>query len=606
MTNQNQSQKIVKCQNCDQDFRIESEDFVFYDKIQVPPPTFCPECRMRRKMIWRSEVVLYKIKCQAPNHNEEIFSVYPENGLFKIYDHKYWFSDEWDPMNCGRDYDFSRPFFSQLYDLQKAVPRYNQSIRNSVNCDYCGAISYSKNCYLTIGIYDEDCLYSAAAISSKNCVDCWLINACENCYSCINCEKCYNVFFSQYATNCLDSFLLYNCSNCSNCFGCVNLRNKQYYIFNKPYSKEEYFKIVGEYDFSGFNGLASLKNTFNDFKNSYPRRFAVMVNSFNSSGNGLRNTKNCRECFDVLGAEDVKFIILAGLGFNDSYDCVDSGGKASLIYDSVSVGLNTFRVFFSNNITENCHDIYYSDTCRNSSYLFGCVGLNNKEYCIFNKQYSAEEYKNTVSKIIKHMNNAPYISNIKNPSTGSGQVYKYGEFFPEEFCPFGYNKTIAHQYFRLTKNVAIKMGYGWEEPKYNKYKVTLENKSLPDKINDVSDDILNEVIECAHKGGCDEPCSIVFKIIPRELEFYKKHKLPIPRLCPICRHFERIRQCDPVKLWHRQCQCAGTQSDNKVYQNTINHNHHNDNHCPNEFETTYAPERKEIVYCEQCYQQEVA
>ena len=163
--------RIKICQNCKEEFRIEPEDFVFYDKIQVPPPTFCPECRMRRRMIWRSEVVLYKIKCQAPNHNEEIFSVYPENGLFKIYDHKYWFSDEWDPMSYGRDYDFSRPFFSQIYELQKAVPRYNQSIRNSVNCDYCGAISYSKNCYLTIGIYSEDCLYSATAISSKNFVD---------------------------------------------------------------------------------------------------------------------------------------------------------------------------------------------------------------------------------------------------------------------------------------------------------------------------------------------------------------------------------------------------------------------------------------------------
>ncbi len=28
--------------------------------------------------------------------------------------------------------------------------------------------------------------------------------------------------------------------------------------------------------------------------------------------------------------------------------------------------------------------------------------------------------------------------------------------------------------------------------------------------------------------------------------------------------------------------------------------------CPNEFETSYAPERPEIVYCEKCYQQEVA
>jgi len=32
---------------------------------------------------------------------------------------------------------------------------------------------------------------------------------------------------------------------------------------------------------------------------------------------------------------------------------------------------------------------------------------------------------------------------------------------------------------------------------------------------------------------------------------------------------------------------------------------HGDSPCENEFETTYDTERKEIIYCEKCYQQEV-
>lgn len=32
------------CQNCKTRFTIEPEDFVFYEKIGVPAPTFCPEC----------------------------------------------------------------------------------------------------------------------------------------------------------------------------------------------------------------------------------------------------------------------------------------------------------------------------------------------------------------------------------------------------------------------------------------------------------------------------------------------------------------------------------------------------------------------------------
>jgi hypothetical protein len=40
-----------------------------------------------------------------------------------------------------------------------------------------------------------------------------------------------------------------------NCVGCVNLRNKQYHIFNKPYSKEEYAKKLVDFDFGSFKKL---------------------------------------------------------------------------------------------------------------------------------------------------------------------------------------------------------------------------------------------------------------------------------------------------------------------------------------------------------------
>jgi RNA polymerase subunit RPABC4/transcription elongation factor Spt4 len=33
------------CQNCKKDFNIEPDDFSFYEKMKVPVPTWCPECR---------------------------------------------------------------------------------------------------------------------------------------------------------------------------------------------------------------------------------------------------------------------------------------------------------------------------------------------------------------------------------------------------------------------------------------------------------------------------------------------------------------------------------------------------------------------------------
>ena len=106
------------------------------------------------------------------------------------------------------------------------------------------------------------------------------------------------------------------------------------------------------------------------------------------------------------------------------------------------------------------------------------------------------------------------------------------------------------------------------------------------------EDIVGKVIECAHRGTCNEQCTEAFKIISSELQFYKKMNLPIPHLCPNCRHYQRLKKRNPLKLWHRICMCEKK-------------NHTHKGKCPVEFETSYAPERPEIIYCEQCYQQEV-
>ena len=97
-------------------------------------------------------------------------------------------------------------------------------------------------------------------------------------------------------------------------------------------------------------------------------------------------------------------------------------------------------------------------------------------------------------------------------------------------------------------------------------------------------DITKEVIGCLHEENCQDRCKGAYKIIEDELNLYKRLGVPLPRLCFFCRHESRLRMRTPMKLWHRSCMKEG---------------------CTNEFETSYAPERPEIVYCEKCYQQEV-
>ena len=76
------------CQNCKKDFTIEIEDFNFYEKIKVPPPTFCPECRLQRRLVWMINIVLFKRKCDFCGNAG--LSMYKENAPYKIYCHKCW------------------------------------------------------------------------------------------------------------------------------------------------------------------------------------------------------------------------------------------------------------------------------------------------------------------------------------------------------------------------------------------------------------------------------------------------------------------------------------------------------------------------------------
>jgi hypothetical protein len=262
-------------------------------------------------------------------------------------------------------------------------------------------------------------------------------------------------------------------------------------------------------------------------------------------------------------------------GGSDNYD-ITTATNPKLCYEGNGVGSASDLKFGV--ATSNTSSSYYIYSCvTNSSNLFACVGLNSKQYCILNRQYTKEEYESLVLKIIKHMNDMPYIDS-------KGRVYKYGEFFPSELSPFCYNETIAQEYFPLTKEQAIDQGYKWKDKEERNYTIDIHNEDIPDNINDINDDITTKIIECAHKGTFNHQCTEAFKIIPEELSFYRRINLPIPRLCPNCRHYERLYQRNPLKLWHRTCMKPG---------------------CTNEFETSYSPDREEIVFCEKCYQNEV-
>ncbi|MBI4114368.1 MAG: hypothetical protein HY445_00825 [Candidatus Niyogibacteria bacterium] len=586
--------EIKICQNCKSQFVIDPEDFSFYEKIQVPPPTFCYECRTVRRLAFRNELNLYKRKCAAPEHGEEMISIYAPEKPLVIYDQKFWWTDGWDPFACGRPYDFSKPFFQQWLELRNSFPLMSVSNSNAINSDYCNVADQSKDCYLISGSFNcEKTMYSNRVNQIKDSSDLHVAHRSELCYDGVYLSDCYRVLLSKNCWHCLDAYFLYDCRNCSNCFGCVNLRNKQYCFFNEQLSKDEYAKRLKELDLGDYATVKKLKDKFVELQSRAIHKYADILHSVNVVGDKVDNAKNCYYAFDITdGAEDSKYIHWGGLGVQDVYDGGPGVGIVNNAYEVFDTGLEGSMNLFTS-VVYGSNNVRYAFNCYNCSDLFGCIGLRSKQYCILNKQYAKEEYEGLVPKIIAHMNEMPYVD-------GRGRVYGYGEFFPMELSPFAYNESVAQDYFPLTKEEAAKRGYSWRENEERHYEQTMAASQLPDNIRDVSDDILKQVIECEHKGVCNDNCTVAFKFIPAELQFYRRIGIPLPHFCFKCRHYARLRQRHPLKTWRRQCAC-----DYKVHNNTIKHAHHLQGRCSNEFETIYAPDRPEIVYCESCYNSEV-
>ena len=574
------------CQNCKKDFIIEPDDFAFYEKIKVPAPTWCWKCRFPRRLVWRNERSLYKRTCNLCNKG--MISMFKPEIPFPVYCHECWWSDKWDSLKYGRDYDFSKSFFEQFALLQQEVPRPALYASQNVNSEYCNHTAHLKDCYLLFGSwFSENCGYGQSVLDSKDCWDCLFVQSSEGCMHAIDSTKCYQTHFSQNCTGCTDSAFLYDCRNCQNCLFCYNLRNKNYHIFNQPVSKEDFFRmketVLGSY--------TSFQKRFSEFQKLLQEKaihkYLVGEHNFNVSGDFIYDAKNVHNSFFISGGENEKYAIRSVKGQKDSMDIFGVNG-GELGYESNNVDFSS-KCYFSVNGENNSNTDYLVD-CFSADNCFGSISLNKKKYCILNKQYDEKEYEELKGKIIDQMKERPY-------SDKAGRQYFYGEFLPPELSPFAYNETIAQEYAPITKKRAEELNYSWQEMADKEYAATKRWDELPDTILETDDSILKETILCEawdkdKEKAKEHNCTKAFKITPYELLIYRKFNLPLPRKCPNSRNFEKFQLRNPVNIWHRQCMCEK------------NHPHHSEK-CPNEFETSYSPDRKETVYCEQCYQAEV-
>ncbi len=155
----------------------------------------------------------------------------------------------------------------------------------------------------------------------------------------------------------------------------------------------------------------------------------------------------------------------------------------------------------------------------------------------------------------------------------------WGSFFPIWMSPFGYNESIANEYMPLTKKEALAKGFTWRDDIPRTIgQENCQNKDLPQNPDEYNeDDLLGKVLRC-------ELCDKNYRLIAREIAFYKRMKLRIPTKCFNCRHQIRMDYRNPRILNDVHCYS-----------------------CGNITKTTYPKEKhsKYKIYCEGCYNKEI-
>ena len=558
------------CQNCKGDFTIEPEDFNYYEKISVPPPTWCPECRMVRRMSFTNVWGLYWRNCDKCN--ERTMSIYSPQTPIKVFCNRCWWADDWDGTEYAQEYDPSKPFLEQVKELGLKTPHAAlETLYTSLkNSDYSNALAWCKDCYQIFWAdYCEGVFYSSFLNNLKFSSDCLRGYFSELCYEAVQLYKSYRTFFSDECDACVDVWFSRNCYSCTNCIGCVNLRGASYCIFNQKYSKEEYEKKIKELGLDSWSRIRELENKAQEFWSAKPyREYNGHSLNVNVTGDHVYTSRNSKEMYLVKGAEGCKWCqFITVPTAKDCWDYSGWGNSVELVYESATVGEKVSNVKFSFYCTPdvvNLEYCFWNTSCKNN---FGCVNLKRKSYCILNKQYPKEEFEKLRAQIIEDMKKNPYVDKLD-------RKFYYGEFFPPEMSKFAYNKSNAMRFFPKTKEEALAMGYTWDDTENPSPQATMNAEALPETIKETTDEILNEIIECAE-------CKRSYRITQGELGLMRKMGLPLPHECPKCRENKRFARMTKPKMYHRNC----AKCDAPIY-------------------TPYPPEDPRIVYCVKDYQAE--
>ena len=338
---------------------------------------------------------------------------------------------------------------------------------------------------------------------------------------------------------------------------CCNLRNKQYCIRNKQYSKEDYEKELKNTNFGSHKNLFALKKEFWDLlKNEIVHRENFNIRTTNSVGNYLNDCDKCVNVFSWEKSQNCRNQ-LRGMNTKDSIDQTftwntEVSGDNSGVFGGFEI---KHSVWSDGRYSE------YLDNCIEVEYCFGCVGLRKKKYCILNKQYSKNEYEKLKTQIIKNME----------------EKGEYGEFLPYSMGLCEYNFSSGMIYFPdLKKEEILSKGGYWSEEDLSSTD-GISSLDLPGRIEETPKNISNQALICPES-------KYIFNISPAEYEFHKRKGFALPRLHFDLRMLKRIKKMSIIRNYLYKCF-----------------------YCEKDIMAYYPPEwGYQKIACEECYKQNIA
>jgi len=525
------------CRLTNQPFELSNEQSELYRSFDLPLPQICLQERIRQQLAFRNESQFFWSSCKATG--SRIYSAYDSQVPFPIVAVEYWEEGNVDPLAFGIEYDPNKLFFEQLLELWVKVPRPALRLKKSSGSQIAHNVRSATNCSMAFDVYHSDnCHFIVAVWDSRYCVDCLNISSCEFCYECINCYFCQRTAFAENCYDCHDSRFISNCSHCKNCLFCTNLDSKEYYIFNQPVTPAEYKAKLQSLRLDTQQGLESAKQLAAEFMADKPLPHIYADKTQNISGNYLYHCVNAIESFECRDSENLAYCNRLVRAKN----CLDGFGFGNDLEHSaqfVSVGGGAKNIINCVECWGQISDLTYCAYCSGSEHLFACVGLEGKEFCIFNRQYEKAEYF-ALTSIIKET--------LKSQGV-------WGLFFPGAMSGHSYNRSAAGVYMPLNKYQAAMLGYAWDETEdaIKPSQLLGDSEQSPEtRFAELPQSL--DVLRNFANGNEVYLCEITgrpFRYIPQEIKMYHELNIAPPTRSYEQRYRERLTKVAPRKLLNR-------------------------------------------------------